>query len=228
MAVNDTVKLQLHSYFRSSCSARLRIALNLKNLEYDVTTVDLLRGEHQTPAYVDLNPSKAVPLLTITEDPVERSMTLSQSMAILEYLEERFSDSTPLLPSPSDTAGRARVRALANLIASDVQPVTNLQILRAVDNLGGDKALWAKEFMTRGLEAFETQASKVAGRYTLGDNITMADVCLVPAVWGAQRFGVDMSRLPTVQRVFGNLEGQQAVMKAHWKCQPDTPKELRY
>lgn len=227
MAVNDGVKLHLHSYFRSSCSARLRIALHLKDLEYDVTTVDLLHGEHETPGDIEINHSKAVPLLTVMEQPAKGSTMFSQSMAILEYLEERFPDRTPLLPLPSDTAGRAKARALANLIACDVQPVTNLRILKAVEGLGGDKVLWAKEFMTRGLEVFEVEASKVAGRYTVGDSITIADICLVPAVWGAQRFGVDLSRLPTIQRVCDNLGRHEAVMKAHWRCQPDTPQDLR-
>ena len=100
-------------------------------------------------------------------------------------------------------------------------------MLKSVEQLGGDKAAWAKGIMTKGLEAYEKLAARSAGRYSVGDAVTLADVCLVPVVWNAERYGVELRRFPTVMKVFGSLSELQAVKDAHWKNQPDTPEELR-
>jgi maleylacetoacetate isomerase len=219
-----TEKLLLYSYFRSSCSARVRTAANIKGIPLEYSYIHLLKDEQSSPSYLTRNPSGTVPTLIVnTEDGTEIAIT--QSVAILEFLEEYFPNTPRLLPS--DAGGRARVRELVNVICSDVQPVTNLKTLARVKALGGDPAVWAKDLMTRGLEAYEKLAEKYAGLYSVGDNLTMADVVLAPAVEGALRFGVDLEKLETVRRVYERVNGMEAFVKGDWKHQEDTPEELR-
>ncbi|KKZ64761.1 glutathione S-transferase [[Emmonsia] crescens] len=244
-----TLKFHLYSYFRSSCASRLRIALNLKQIPYTTTFVNLLKGEQLSDAHRALNPSATVPVLAVTstsDAAAEKTISIGQSIAALEYLEEVFTNTnittssspligttqpttttTPLLPPPTDPQSRARVRTLVNIIACDIQPVTNLRIQKRVKALGADNTLWARELMVDGFAALEAQMSQWAGGFAVGDAISLADVCLVPAVWAAQRVEVDMKPYPTVTRVFERLEGLEAVKKAHWRRQPDTPEELR-
>ncbi|CEO60724.1 Putative Maleylacetoacetate isomerase MaiA [Penicillium brasilianum] len=217
-------KVTLYTYFRSSCSARLRIALHLKNIPFTPIFVNLLRDEQSSPANRTINPSGTVPTLLITQG--SDTVTITQSLAALEYLEEAFPDNGPSL-LPSSPQDRALVRTLAQIIACDVQPVTNLRILKRVAPLGADRAAWSKDLIEDGLRAYETIAVKSAGRFSVGDQITMADVCLVPAVWGAERVGVDLSGFPVVDRIMKNLEQEEAVRKGHWQTQPDTPEDLR-
>jgi len=218
----------LYTYFRSSCSARLRIALALKSISYSSKPVNLLKGEQRLAEYSDINPSHSVPSLQPLSGPdANADVLITQSIAALEYLEERYPDSAPLLPPTSSPADRAYVRSLVGVIACDLQPVTNLRILTRVDGLGGSKAEWAKELMGDGLAAYERLVAARAGRFSLGDAISLADVCLIPAVWGAMRFKVDMTAFPVVTRIFEEMSGLDAVKQAHWKNQLDTPEELR-
>lgn len=225
----EGIEFVLHTYFRSSCSARVRIALNLKKLPYKSVYVNLLAGEQRSADYATVNPSCLVPTFQHKKgaDGTDSNVCLTQSLAILEYLEEAFPDKTALLPPATDPALRAEVRALANIIACDVQPVTNLRILSRIDALGGNRQDWAKDLMTDGLKAYDRLAMRTSGRFSVGDSVTLADVCLVPAVWGAVRFGVDIDALPVVKRVFDELSQLEAVKKAHWKNQQDTPESLR-
>jgi maleylacetoacetate isomerase len=212
--------LTLYTYFRSSCSARVRIVLNIKGVSYERKYVNILIGEQALSEYDEVNPSHFVPSLKLPNGTI-----LTQSLAIMEYLEEAYPDTSRLLPS--DALGRAQVRALAEIVACDIQPVTNLRILSRISALGGAKEQYAKELMTEGLSAYERLAAKTAGKYSYGDQVTMADASLVPAVWGAVRFGVDIEQFPTIKRVFEELSKLDAVVKAHWKTQEDTPQELR-
>jgi maleylacetoacetate isomerase len=216
----------LHTYFRSSCSARLRIALELKQIPYTCKYVNLLKGEQSSDAYDVINPSHLVPSLQPLSGP-DSGIIITQSIAALEYLEEKYPSRTPLLPPKSSPVGRAHVRSLVGIIACDLQPVTNLRILTRVGSLGGDKADWAKDLMAEGLRAYERLVAEKAGRFSYGDTITMADLCLVPAVWGALRFGVQMEDFPVISRIYEQLSKEEAVIKAHWKNQADTPLELR-
>jgi maleylacetoacetate isomerase len=220
----------LHSYFRSSCSARLRIACNLKQIPLTYSFINLLSNEQSSASYTEINPSKSVPTLTLhpkSENPSGASGSITQSLAALEYFEEAFPDRYPLLPPLTNKIARAQVRTLANIIACDVQPVTNLRILSRVRALGGDGAIWAKDFMTDGLLAYEAIASSTAGKFSVGDQVSLADVCLVPAVWGAQRWGVDLNQMPVLMRVYENMSKIEEVDKAHWQRQEDTPEALR-
>ncbi|KAL4895196.1 glutathione S-transferase [Aspergillus ambiguus] len=221
-----TDKITLYTYFRSSCSARLRIALNLKSLAYTPIAINLLQGEQLAPENRARNPSATVPTLIIER--ASTTVRITQSLAALEYLDEAFPDAPhKLLPEASNPEARATVRTLAAIIACDVQPVTNLRILKRVAPFGVDRGAWSKDLIEDGFRAYEAIIQDTAGTFSVGDAITMADVCLLPAVWGAVRSGVDMTAFPTIQRVADRLETEDAVKKAHWTTQDDTPDDLR-
>lgn len=217
-------QVTLYTYFRSSCSARLRIALHLKGIPFDPVFVNLLRDEQSAPAHKAINPSGTVPTLVVSRP--QGPVTITQSLAALEYLDEAFPNKDPAL-LPSDPETRAVVRTLASIIACDIQPVTNLRILKRVAPLGADRAAWSKKLVEDGLRAYEALASQTAGRFSVGDRVTLADVCLIPAAWGAERVGVDLASFPVTNRVVQNLESEEAVQKGHWRAQPDTPDEFR-
>ncbi|KAK5989520.1 putative glutathione S-transferase [Cladobotryum mycophilum] len=212
----------LYSYFRSSCSARVRIVLNLKNIDYDTVPVHLLKDEQLSDAHKALNPSASVPLLVRKGG----SFKIEQSVAAIEYLEE-VHPQNPILPPLSNPEARAAVRTLALIVAADIQPVTNLRIMRRVKALGGAAEEWNKDLMTAGLQAYETIAKEWAGKYSVGDDITLADACLLPAYWNAERFGVDLAAFPVIKKIVEGLSQHPAVVKAHWRNQPDTPEDLR-
>ncbi|CAM1501482.1 Fc.00g034660.m01.CDS01 [Cosmosporella sp. VM-42] len=214
----------LYSYFRSSCSARLRIALHLKSLSYDIIPVNLLKSEQLSEAHRHLNPSGSVPLLVPHN--AKEGFKIGQSIAALEYLDEVHPENS-LLPPISDPEGRALVRTLVDIVCADIQPVTNLRIMRRVRELGGNAEEWNRQVMTDGLRAYEAVAEKCAGKYSVGDEVTMADACLIPAVWNAERFGVDIATFSTVKKITENIKGHPAVVKADYFNQPDTPEELR-
>lgn len=228
-ASQEKALFHLHSYFRSSCSARLRIACNLKQIPLTYSYINLLSNDQSSAPYTKINPSKSVPTLTLhpnSDAPSGPFESITQSLAALEYLEEALPDRYPLLPPLTNRIARAQVRTLANIIACDVQPVTNLRILTRVRALGGDGASWAKDLMTDGLLAYEAIASSTAGKFSVGDQVTLADVCLVPAVWGAQRWGVDLNQMPVLMRVYENMSKIEEVDRAHWQRQEDTPEAL--
>lgn len=217
---------QLYSYFRSSCSARVRIAAHLKGLDIQYVYINLVRGEQSSQSYTQVNPSNSVPTLIVTHDDGTRVM-IRQSIAILEYLEESRPDLLSLMPPPSQPDMRAKVRELVNIIACDTQPVTNLRILNRVEASGISRSSWAKDFMTKGLAAYEEIAKTSAGLYSVGDTVSMADLTLAPAVDGAIRFGVDILQFPTVQRVYTTVQQMDSFRKGGWRMQTDTPEELR-
>jgi maleylacetoacetate isomerase len=165
--------------------------LNLKGIAYDAIPINIVKEEHKSEDYGTINPLHFVPSLQVQSE-AGSNRILTQSLAIMEYLEEAHSHSMPLLPPTDDIVGRAHVRALANVIACDIQPVTNERILKRVAAEGGADREWAKWLMTEGFTAYEKLAAPYAGKLSYGDNITMADVCVVPAVWRAARFGVEM------------------------------------
>jgi maleylacetoacetate isomerase len=191
----------------------VRIALNLKGIDYTYRTVHLVRngGEQHDEEYTKLNASHLVPTLVID------GHQLSQSIAILEYLDETRPEPNHLLPQ--DAANRAVVRQLVHIIASDTQPVQNLRVLQKV---GDDRKVeWAKHWISVGLGAFESVASRTAGKYSVGDSVTLADICLVPQVYNANRFGVDMSKYPTINRITEALNEIEAFANAVPDKMPD-------
>jgi len=211
------VKLVLHNYWRSSASHRVRIGLGLKGLPYDYVAVDIARGHQHAEAYRARNPIAQVPTLEITEDDGER-LTISQSLPILEYLDERWPDA-PLLPN--DPYLRARARMLAELVNSGIQPMQNLTTTNRVKALGGDPAEWIRGFAAAGLAAFARAAAETAGAFCVGDAPTVADCCLVPQLVSARRFGVDVSGLGPLLEIEARCLALPAFAAAGPDQQPD-------
>ncbi|KAJ1647094.1 hypothetical protein J3B02_000698 [Coemansia erecta] len=206
----------LYTYFRSSCSARVRIALNHKGIDYAPRPVNLLRQEHSADSYTGLNPGGLLPFLVID------GHGLSQSVAILEYLEERFPH-RPLLPS--DPVQRAQVRAIVGVVCCDIQPLQNMRVLLALPE--DQRAHHARNVISAGLAVVEKMLEKTAGLFCVGDDVTMADCCLVPQLVNAHRFGVDMAALPRIRAIEERASKLDAFRRAHWSQQPDCPQELR-
>lgn len=213
--------MKLYTYFRSSAAYRVRIALNLKGLAYDAVPVHLLKGggEQLQAAYRAVNPSALVPALRDDD-----GNTLTQSLAIIEYLDEIHRD-VPLLPA--DPLARARVRTLALMVACDIHPLGNLRVLKyLVHHLGvseEQKTAWYRHWVGEGLSALEAHlaGSPDTGRFCHGDTPTVADCFLVPQVFNAQRFEVDLAPFPTVARINAACSGLPAFAAAHPSQQPD-------
>lgn len=209
--------MKLYNYYRSSTSFRVRIALALKGLDYDYMPVHLRKREQQRPDYVARNPEQLVPLLELDD-----GTRLTQSLAIIEYLDE-VHPQPPLLPA--DPVGRARVRALAQLVACEIHPLDNLRVLRyLVHVLGvGDEAkmAWYRHWVRAGLQAFEAHLAEQPARYCHGDQPTLADISLVPQMFNAQRFDCDLSGLDHVQRVFDACMKLPAFQAAQPSACPD-------
>lgn len=214
------MKLVLHSYWRSSASHRVRIGLGLKQLPYDYAAVDIVHGEQRFDAYLAMNPLAQVPTLEITEDDGSR-IALTQSLAILEYLDERWPD-PPLLPR--DPLLRARARALAEIINAGIQPLQNLSTLKRIKALGGDEAAWIRPVIADGLVAFARIASEVSGTFSVGDSPTLADCCLVPQLAGARRFQVDLEPFPRLLAIEAHCLPLPAFADAMPHHQPDAVK----
>jgi len=195
---DDENPRKLYGYWRSSASWRIRIALHWKGLAYEYKAVNLLKGEDSSPEYMALNPN-GIPTL------VDGDTVVPQSLAALEYLDEVYPE-RPLLPK--DPAARARVRATALIIVSLVHPLQNNVVLSKIESLGGseEKARWIKDVMTEGFASVEQQIRSTAGKYSFGDQVTILDACLIPQVYNARRFAVDLTPFPTVLRVVEELE----------------------
>uniref|UniRef100_A0A6Q2ZDC5 maleylacetoacetate isomerase n=1 Tax=Esox lucius TaxID=8010 RepID=A0A6Q2ZDC5_ESOLU len=207
----------LHGYFRSSCSWRVRIAFALKGIEFDQVPVNLIKdgGQQLTDQYKQLNPMQQVPAVHID------GIILSQSLAVIQYLEETRPGPRLL---PADPVKRAQVRMVSDIIASGIQPLQNLCVLQKI---GAEKAQWAQHFIQRGFEALEPILKETAGKYCIGDEISMADICLVPQVYNADRFKVDVDQFPTIKRLNQTLMELDAFKVSHPSCQPDTPADMR-
>jgi maleylpyruvate isomerase len=211
------MKLRLHNYWRSSASHRVRIALGLKGLAYEYVVVNILEGRQKDAAYTTNNPMAQVPTLEITEDD-GRVHYLTQSLPISEYLDERFTDRAPLLPRSLEE--RARVRAIAEMVNSGIQPLQNLSTTNAVAKAGGDVKTWVQGFLQRGLEAIE-HAVAGTSRFCVGDTPTIADCCLVPQIHSARRFAVDLAPFPRITAIGAACEEMPAFAAAQPDRQPD-------
>jgi maleylpyruvate isomerase len=217
------MRLLLHGYWRSSSSWRVRIGLHLKGLAFEYRAVNLLAGEQFAEEHRARNAMSQVPVLEVEEGGA--TLRLGQSMAILEWLEERF-PSPPLLPR--DPAGRARVRMLAEHVNSGIQPYQNAATLKWIrERLPDDDRAWAAHWIGRGLAALEEEASAHAGRFSHGDTVTLADLYLVPQLHGARRFGVDLARFPTLLRIEAGCCGLEAFARSEPERQPDAPRPDR-
>ena len=200
----------LYDYWRSSAAYRVRIALNLKGVEYESRQVDLRDDEQKSDAYRALNPQGLVPMLEID------GHRLTQSVAIINYLDLRFPNQ-PLLPASA--AERAHVVAMAMAVACDIHPLNNLRVLQYLKNeLGHDQDAidaWYAHWIREGLPALEAMAAPRAGKFLFGDAPTGADVCLIPQLYNARRFNVPLDDFPTLLRADANANELEAFAAAH-------------
>ncbi len=207
------MKLVLHNYWRSSASHRVRIGLGLKGLAYEYVIVNILKHEQHADGYRARNPMAQVPTLELTEDD-GRVLAMTQSLPILEFLDERF-PAPPILPR--DPYLRARCRALAEIVNSGIQPLQNLSVTKAVKEFGGDSVAWPKKFVGDGLTAFAHAVRDVAGKFCVGDTPTIADCCLIPQLASARRFGADYSQ----HALLAQIEAQCLQLPAFADAAPD-------
>jgi maleylacetoacetate isomerase len=209
---------RLYSYFRSSAAYRVRIALNLKGVDYETVPVHLVRGEQHAAAYTALNPAGLVPTLA------DEGRVFTQSLAIIEYLDELHPQPALL---PGTAVDRARIRALALSIACDIHPLNNTRVLKYItEELGGSeqgKTAWYRHWVEQGLAAVERLLAEDTrtGDFCHGDTPTLADCCLVPQVFNAQRFDCRLDHVPTVMRIHAHCEALEAFQRAAPSVQPD-------
>jgi len=200
----------LHDYFRSSAAYRVRIALNLKRVDHETRPVDLRDGAQRSDAFRVLNPQGLVPMLELD------GLRLTQSLAIIVYLDHKFPE-PPLMPaSPAD---QAHVRAMALAIACDIHPLNNLRVLKYLKGELGQPQeavdAWYRHWVSEGLTALEAMAAPRAGRFLFGDTPTLADICLVPQLYNARRFAVPLDAFPTLTRADANATALDAFARAH-------------
>jgi maleylacetoacetate isomerase len=215
------MKLVLYSYWRSSSSYRVRLALGLKRIAFDTVTVNLLTEEQRAPAHLARNPMGQVPCLLIDGKP------FAESVAILELLDDLFPEH-PLYPK--DPFGRARVRALVEVVNSGTQPLQNLLVLQRLSSDPQVRKDWLRFFLPRGLGAFEAyleanEREGVKGPFAYGEAPTAADVCLVPQVYSARRFAIDLAPFPRALRAEAALQALDAAKAAAPDAQPDAVPE---
>jgi maleylacetoacetate isomerase len=212
--------MKLHSYFRSSATFRVRIALNLKGVPYEIVPLHLLKGggEQFSEAYIQTNPASLIPALE------DDGQVLTQSLAIIEYLDERYPE-PPLLPA--DPVSRAYVRAIALAIACDIHPLNNLRVLRyLVRDLklpDEKKDAWVRHWIELGLGQVErlVASSGHSGRYAFADQVTIADLAIVPQIFNAKRSGCDLAKAPTLNAITDRCMQLDAFARAQPSAQPD-------
>jgi maleylacetoacetate isomerase len=211
------MSLTLHSAWRATAPYRVRIALNLKGLAFDYAPVNLLGGEQRAPAYRAVNPQALLPALEAD------GAILTQSLAILEWLEETHRD-PPILPA--DPAGRAVVRAMADIVACDIHPVNNLRILQVLAELGHpmggpDQLAWGARWINDGFSALEPMVERHSRGFAFGATPTIADCVLIPQIWSSARFAVDLAAYPALASLAAHATGHPAFQAAHPDRQPD-------
>jgi len=209
--------VKLYTYFRSSAAFRVRIALNLKGLKYEPVFVHLAKGEHRQAQYAVVNPQALLPTLELDD-----GKRLTQSLAIIEWLEERH-PAPPLLPK--EALARARVRSLAYLIASEIHPLNNLRVLqhlkRALGQTQEQIDTWYRHWIADGLAKLEAGLAGGGGKFCHDDAPGMADCCLVPQIFNAKRYNSDLTPYPNTMRIFENCMKLEAFERAQPSKQPD-------
>ena len=212
--------MKLFTFFRSSAAYRVRIALNLKGLKYESVPKAFAKNEHRAADYLAVNPQGLLPALALDDE----GAVLSQSLAIIEYLEEKHS-TPPLLPK--DPLDRARVRSMALAIACDIHPINNLRVLNYLKKeFKQEEAAvntWYRHWITEGFKGLEAQARQFSAskRYCFGDAVSLADLCLVPQMFNARRFETDLTPFPTLTAISAHLEALPEFAAARPEVQPD-------
>ena len=210
--------MRLYTYFRSSAAFRVRIALNLKGLAYEPRFVHLAKGEHRKPEFAQVNAQALLPTLELDD-----GTRLNQSLAIIEYLEEKHPQPALL---PADPLGKARVRSLSYLVASEIHPINNLRVLQHLKRgLGQNEEqvnTWYRHWIADGLAKLEAELVRPGtGRFSHGNEPGMADCCLVPQIFNAKRYNCDLAPYPTTMRVFEQCMKLDAFDRAQPSKQPD-------
>ncbi len=213
--------MKLYTYFRSSSSFRVRIALNFKGIAYEPVFIHLAEGKQRDKDHLGRNPQGLVPVLEDGE------VTIGQSVAILEYLEENHPEPSLL---PADPVGRAVVRQMVNLIACDIQPLNNLKVLKYLGNdLGHSREQigdWYRHWITLNFAALEALVAEHGMGYCFGNKVTMADCFFIPQIWNARRFDTDLSAFPNLLKIEAALYKLEAFDKALPENQPDAPEVM--
>lgn len=210
--------MKLYGYWRSSAAYRVRIALNFKQLSYDNIPVHLLNkgGEQHNTEYKALNPAQLVPTL------LDNELSINQSLAIIEYLDQMYPEPRLL---PENAATQAQVRALALDIACDIHPLNNLRVLQYLTGplalTAEQKQTWVTHWLAVGFSAFEQRLATCAGQFCVGDSVSLADICLVPQVYNAKRFGLDMTDYPRITAIVEHCQQLAAFALAAPEMQPD-------
>ncbi|KXS10055.1 putative maleylacetoacetate isomerase 2 [Gonapodya prolifera JEL478] len=225
-------QILLYGYFRSTAAWRVRLALTLKGIPFDQKFINLVKGEQNEPSYKEINPNRVLPSLVIstTSSAAAASSSpsrhvLNQSPAILEFIEEYFPDHGPKL-LPNDLFERQQVRSIVSLVCCDIHPVQNLRV--QVKLFGKDAAAredYAKWAIGIGFDALELTLEKTAGKYCVGDTLSLADLCVVPMAFNAYRNNVSMDVYPTIARIYRECHQLEAFRSCHPKKQPDCPAE---
>ena len=210
--------MKLYNYYRSSASYRVRIGLALKGLSYEYVAVNLVKhgGEQHSDEHRTRNLMEQVPVLEIEDH--GRTVLLTQSVSILEYIDERYPEPAFF---PSDPLSRAAVRKCVEIINSGIQPLQNLKALEEIRKLGGDEKAFARGANERGLAALESEAEKSSGAFLVGDKLTLADIFLVPQMYSARRLNVDVAPFPNLVRIDQTVLAIPALAAAHPERQPD-------
>ncbi len=209
--------LTLYSYWRATAPYRVRLALGLKGLDYDYIPVSLPKGEQRAADYLQLNPQGLTPML------VDADQAMTQSLALMEWLEETHPDPALL---PADPAGRQVVRAMAGIIACDIHPLNNLRIQQQLAAFGvseADRQAWVARWITEGFDALEPMIARHGREFAFGSTPGLADCCLVPQVYSAERYGVDLSAYGAIRAAAERARALPAFVAAHPDRQPDAP-----
>ena len=210
--------MKLYSYFRSSAAYRVRIALNLKRLPAEIVPVHLVKngGEQHSAEYRQLNASELVPTL------IDDTFALSQSLSILEYLDEKYPEPALL---PKQLQQRALIRAFSQNIACDIHPLNNLRVLQYLQNVfalsEGEKSTWYKHWIELGMRSLEAQLTESNGQFCFGEQATFADCCLIPQVYNAKRFNIDVSAFPKIESIYQHCMTLDAFQQAAPEAQID-------
>lgn len=222
-----TLSLKLYGYWRSSAAWRVRAALAYKRLAYDSVSVNLAASEHLEPGFAALSAIGEIPQLEVRDDD-DAPHLIGQSVAIIEYLDERFPQ-PPLLPK--DAIEKATVRQIVQLVNASIHPLQNLNVLRKLaTDFGQDdsgKRAWAAHYIERGLKGLEAVLSRTAGELCYGSSLTMADLFVAPQLFNAERFGVSRAPFPTISRIERRMLSHSAIADSHPNRQADAPREVR-